>query len=302
MEAIKNILVCLDLTPIDPSLIQYAAFTARLFSAEKVYFLHVIQAYDLPDKRNRSFPDVEASLDQMIREELNRQIEHHFKNKYENEIVVKVEEEDAAEAIVNCVAEHEIDVTLIGQKFGEDRQGRYGHKVAANAACDIIFVPENTETVAAKVLCAIDFSPNAHAAFERALFMAENQGSQLIGYYIQDISRAYFPSSTQRSSRRTKSQAEKKHQELLDKYNIDKEKFPCHIETGEELTSEAEKIYNTAESEDADLIIVGAAGDTATVTSLLGNITETLRRMQKLIPVMIVTARGQKSLLDVFKS
>ncbi len=302
MTAIKNILVCLDLTGIDPHLIQYAAFTARLFDAEKIFFLHVIQAYDLPDKPSRRFPDVEASLDQMIREELNRQIRHHFRNPHATEIVVKVEKEDAADGIIQCVAEHDVDLTLIGQKFGENRLGRYGHKVTANADCDILFLPEHTESKVDKALCALDFSQSAQTAFERALHLAQKHGTELIGYFIHDTAAAYFPASTNRSSGRRQSQAQKKYEAFIEKYNVDASTFPCRFETGDQLTSEAEKIYSTAESEDADLIIVGAAGDTATVTSLLGNITETLRRMQKLIPVMIVKARGQKSLLDVFKS
>lgn len=302
MTGIKNILVCLDLTEIDPYLIQYAAFTARLFDAEKVFFLHVIQAYDLPDKRSRSFPDVEASLDQMIREELNRQIDQHFRNNHETEIVVKVEEEDAAEGIISCMAERDVDLALIGQKFGEDRSGHYGQKVTANSACDIMFIPEYVEAKTEKALCALDFSQNSEVAFERALFLAQQHGTELLGYFISDTAGTYFPASTHRSTSRRQSQARKKYEALLEKYQVDSATFPCRIETDDQLTGEADRIYTAAEEESADLIIVGAAGDTATVTSLLGNIAESLRRMQKRIPVMIVKGGGQKSLFNVFKS
>lgn len=56
MNRIKNILACLDLTYIDPILIEYADFFSGSIEAEKVYFLHVIQEYALPEKGGRIFP------------------------------------------------------------------------------------------------------------------------------------------------------------------------------------------------------------------------------------------------------
>ena len=64
--------------------------------------------------------------------------------------------------------------------------------------------------------------------------------------------------------------------------------MPCRIEAGHELTSEAENIYKAAVEDDAKLIVVGAQGDTANETSLLGNLSESFRLMEKEIPVMIV--------------
>lgn len=302
METIKNILVCLDLTEIDDSLIDYAAFIADSFEADNVTFLHVIQAYDLRKKSSRSFPDMETSLNQMVRDEINQRISDNFRQKHRTDIEVRIEDEDAAEGLLACIKDLGSDLLLLGQKQGENREARYGRKAAAEAECDILFVPENSPLLLEKVFCAVDFTEESKAAFDRALYLNESKGASIACYYIQDITKAYFPASTPKSADRNQSRAEKRFREFIKSFDRYPEKFSCRIETLDELTSEAERIYQAAEEEDANLIIVGATGSTDTETSLLGNISESLRRMQKTIPVMIVKhGEGKKFFFQLFE-
>ncbi|MCF8024355.1 MAG: universal stress protein [Desulfobacteraceae bacterium] len=294
MEAIENILVCLDLTEIDASLIDYAAFIADSFKADKVSFVHIIQAYDLSKKSSRSFPDLKTSLNQMVRDELNQRISENFRRNHKTDIEVRVEEEDAAEGLLACVRDLKADLLLLGQKRGEDREARYGRKVAAETTCDVLFVPEKSLPLLEKVLCAVDFTEESRAAFDRALYLSENRGASVTCYFIHDITKAYFPASTPKSADRNQSRAEKKFREFIKTFDRYPENFTCRIEAVDELTSEAQKIYQAAEDEKASLIIVGATGSTDTETSLLGNISESLRRMQKSIPVMIVKHAEEK--------
>jgi nucleotide-binding universal stress UspA family protein len=60
------------------------------------------------------------------------------------------------------------------------------------------------------------------------------------------------------------------------------------LRVNEEFKSQAEKLYEEAETQRTDLLIIGAKGKTSVVTSLLGNVTERLRRMEKKMPVMIM--------------
>lgn len=294
MEAVKNIMACLDLTEIDDYVIRYAAQTAEIFRAQSATFVHVIQAYDLPDRRSKSFPDVKSSLNSMIQEELDERIDSAFRRKVKTEVAIRVAEENAAEEILSFVLETNADLLLLGQKHGEDREGRYGRRVAAESGCDIVFVPENPPERVSSILCAIDYSDSSKGAFDRAFYLQQTLGASLTCYYIQDVTKTYFPVSTRKSANRSKSKAEAKHRELIEAFGLNPDDYPCRIDATDELASEAEKICRIAEEEKADLVIVGAAGDTASETSLLGNVSETLRRMEKYIPVMIVKHRQDK--------
>lgn len=294
MEPVKNILVCLDLTEIDKDLVNYVAYLSGVFGTRHVTFIHAIQAYDLPDRMSKSFPDVKSSLNAMIREELDGRIGERFPSNVETRITTRVAEEDAADEILAYEQEMGIDLMLLGQKHGEDRQGRYGRRVAAESKCDILFVPESPPESISLILCAIDYSEAARGAFDRAVHLQDSLGASVICYHIQDMTKSYFPVSTSKSASRSKTKSEARHRDFIEAFGRDPDDYPCRIEATGELISEAEKICRTAEKEKSDMLIVGASGGTANETSLLGNISETLRRMEKYIPVMIVKHREDK--------
>lgn len=303
MEPIKNIMVCLDLTDIDAHLIRYAAIAAEAFDSENVCFLHVIQAYNLAKRPGTSFPDPETALKDMVHKELDQQVDDHFRRNFRTDIIVRLEEQDAADGIIACVRETGADLLLLGQKSGETRQARYGGKVSAQAPCDILFVPENRCRPVGRVLCALDFTPASRAAFDRAVHLRERKGATIACYFLHDRSKAYFPASTQRSASRSLRSAQKQYLEFMQSLGLDPEAFPVRIEPADHRTGEADKLYRAAERQEADLIIVGARGDIATQTSLLGNVTESLRRMELAIPVMIVRNReNQKFFFSAFYS
>jgi len=302
LEPVRSILVCLDLTDIDTYVISYAAFMAKALSAHRVIFFHAIQAYDLPNRGNRDFPDIETELNEIIRDEMHRSVDRHFEEEIDWKIDTQVGYEDATREVIEYIKANEVDITLIGQKSGENRQARYGHKIAAEASSDILFVPQTAEKTIDPILCAVDFSSESVRAFERALDLSRTWGVKMACYFVSDPSRAYFPATTERSASHHQQQAQKTYQNFLKNYGLSPEAFPCRIESGNELAGEAENIYQVAIEKNSRLIIVGAQGDTATVTSLLGNIFESFRLMEKEIPVMIIKNPPRKKFPWFWKS
>ncbi|MFW5930139.1 MAG: universal stress protein [Desulfosalsimonas sp.] len=301
MGPVKNILVCLDLTEIDKDIVNYAAYVSEVFGVRHVTLIHAIQAYDLPDRMSKSFPDVESSLKAMIREELDGRIGDWFPSNVETRVETRVAEEDAADEILAYAEETGIDLMLLGQKHGEDRQGRYGRRVAAESKCDILFVPESPPEEITRILCAIDYSTESRGAFDRTIYLQDSLDADVVCFYIQDVTKSYFPVSTSKTTSQTKARAEKSHRDFIGAFGRNPDDYPCRIEEAEKLISEAAKICHAADRERADMVIVGASGDTAKETSLLGNISETLRRTEKYVPVMIVKpGQGKRFFSRIF--
>jgi nucleotide-binding universal stress UspA family protein len=291
MNTIKNLntmLVCLDLTDIDHALIRYASFLSQALETNKIIFFHAIQAYDLPDKSSKKFPDLKTSLSKTIEEEINSVVTNHFKKQIKSEVVTKIEDEDASDVIIEFIEKENVDLTLLGQKWGEDRQGHYGQKIASHAQSDLMFIPEEPESSVSKILCAIDFSEAAEKAFRRALDISKTLNSEIVCHYIYDTSKSYFPASTLKTTSALEKKFLKKYKKFLKKFDMKPEEVQCRHDIEEGLNSQAEKSYKVAKEEDVQLMIIGAKGKTSSVTTLLGNITENLRRMDKEIPVMIM--------------
>lgn len=281
-------LVCLDLTDIDHHLIQYASFIGEALHVNRVVFLHAIQAYDLPDKKSKKYPDLETSLSQTIRREINNIVSERFQSGIQTEVVTKVEDEDAADMIIEYTRNEPVDLTLLGQKFGEDRTGHYGHKIATQVKSDLMFVPESPELAVEKILCALDFSENSERAFQRALDIRQVTGAEMTCHYIYDTSKSYFPATTLRSSSNQEKAARKKFEKFLEKFDATPQDVPCNFEINDKIKGHAARIHAEAESQKSQLVIVGAKGQATSVTSLLGNVTENIRRMDMEMPVMIM--------------
>jgi len=293
VKGLNTLLVCLDLTDIDQHLIQYASFIGEALHVNRVIFLHAIQAYDLPDKKSKKYPDLETSLSQTIRKEINHVVSERFQTDIRTEVVTKIESEDAADMIIEFTRNEQVDLTLIGQKFGEERAGHYGQKIATQAKSDLMFVPESPELSAEKILCALDFSSQSERAFQRALDIKQVTGAQMSCHYIYDTSKSYFPATTLRSTSNMEKTARKKFRRFLEKFDLTPEEVDCNFEINDKIKGHAARINEEAESQKAQLVIIGARGQAATVTSLLGNVTENIRRMDMEMPVMILKNTGQ---------
>ena len=188
-----------------------------------------------------------------------------------------------------------MDLILIGQKYGENRQARYSRKIVAETGSDIVLLPQVELRSLTPVLCAADFSEAAGPAFERALDISRILGGQLRCYFISDPTRAYFPATTQRSSKRDLQRFRETYARFLDAYDLSPEEIPCRIEVNDAVSSEAAAIYQTAREQKASLLVVGAKGEAAKPTSLFGNLCESFRVMEKELPVMLVKQQPRKS-------
>jgi len=291
MSKIKNLntlMVCLDLTEIDRYLIEYASYLSQTLEMDKVIFFHAIQAYDLPDKSSKKFPDLETDLSTKIKAEINSVVSSHFKRKVNTDVITRIEDEDAANVIIDFTRKEDVDLALIGQKYGEDRSGHYGHKIAAEALTDLMFIPEEPDLKLDKVLCAVDFSRDSEKAFRRALDIAQSKNSTIICHYLYDSSKSYFPATTIRTKGVLDKKVHKRFRKFLKKFDLTPDDIELRMRVNEEFKSQAEKLYEEARSLEVDLLVVGAKGKTSVVTSLLGNVTESLRRMEKQMPVMIM--------------
>ena len=74
----KQLLIALDLTEMDDYLLRYVLFLAEKFNTEKLYFIHNIKSYDLPDSIDKILLDIGKPLEQLVLEEVNEKVERVF--------------------------------------------------------------------------------------------------------------------------------------------------------------------------------------------------------------------------------
>ena len=111
MEKFNNILVALDLSDIDNTLIDYASYLADTLNLKKVYFVHNIKTYEISSLFEEQLKDI--NLDEVIGDELNEKVESRFNGKAEWEVLIS--EDPYTESLINYITnKYYIDLVVMG--------------------------------------------------------------------------------------------------------------------------------------------------------------------------------------------
>ena len=142
MYEIKRLLVALDLSEIDKSLIQYAQKISETLSIDKIYFVTVVKKLDLPEEISAQYPDLLAPVDESIKQQLKVVIEDVTGENMAVSYDIDVLEGDVTHRVLHWAKVKEVDLIVVGKKSGAANKGINGDTIARLSPCHVAFVTE----------------------------------------------------------------------------------------------------------------------------------------------------------------
>lgn len=283
MKNIKNILVALDLTDMDDSLIDYASFIAKILDVEKVFFVHNIKKYEISALFEEQLKDF--NLDEAIGDELNEKVEQKFTANAEWEVLIS--EDPYTESLIKYVVnKYDIQLALLGNKNKIKGTGVVSGKLLRLLRCDILSVPLHPTTRLNSIWAGIDFSHASQKVFVITEKLQKATGANLTAVHIFNVPiqfSPYIPKET------VAPKIEKHTQEKSEKF-FAKLKYPEQIETliipGRDASA-AQKLATSAQNAGADLLIVTDKGANTFSSLLVGSVTDELFKEELQIPLWI---------------
>ena len=284
MTEIKNILVALDLSDIDNTLIEYASFMANTLKVKKVYFVHNIKKYEISELFEEQLKDI--NLDEIIGDELNEKVEQKFTSSAEWEVLIS--EDPYSESLINYIVnKYEIQLALIGNKNKIKGTGVVSGKLLRLLKCNILSIPKSAKPVISDIWVGTDFSSASHKAFGMAENLQKITEAKVKAVHVYSVPVQFSPYIP-------KEHLDMKiENHLKDKYD----KFIKKIGYKGTLTNEiipgrdsgvADKLCAKAEASKVDLIIVGDKGRNTFSSLLVGSVTEELFNKDLEVPLWIV--------------
>jgi nucleotide-binding universal stress UspA family protein len=284
MTEIKNILVALDLSDLDSTLIEYASFIAETLKVKKVYFVHNIKKHEISELFEEQLKDI--NLDEIIGNELNEKVEEKFTSSTEWEVLIS--EDPYSESLINYIVnKYEIQLALIGNKNKSRGTGVVSGKLLRMLKCNILSIPKNAKPLITNIWAGTDFSSASNKVFEVAEKLQKTTAAKVKAVHIYNIPVQFSP------------YIPKEHLDVKIENHL-KEKFDKLIKKigyKGELTSEiipgkgsgvAEKLRAKAEASKVDFIIVGDKGRNTFSSLLVGSVTEELFNQDLEVPLWIV--------------
>ena len=303
MNPLKKVLVCLDATEMDATLIQFATFVAQAESVESIHFVNVIMKTQLPSKLRKEFPDLmeKALVDR--RRELEQKVIEHFDLTLDVKVKIAVEQGPLpSKQILDLANRHNIDVIVVGRKKNLRNNSVVTQRLARRASCSLLIVPEKEYASVRKLMVATDFSKDSVGAMNAAVDMAMREvtrGNQVevichhsyqvpVGYH-------YTGKSFDQSAHVMEENARKRYKRFIRQIDTkDIKVTPSFaLAKGDDLVT---SIYGAAVNYKVDFVVIGGKGKTASTALFpIGTNTEKLISVDSEIPLLVVRSKHKNA-------
>ncbi|MCB0515857.1 MAG: universal stress protein [Chitinophagales bacterium] len=290
MQEFKRIMVGLDFSPLDSSLIEYAAFVANLCRVDKIYFIHIRKDLSLPASIENVIIDNTVPIDERLKYEMSEKVKRLFPHYQYFNIECEVIEGSPTQELLHRIEVKQIDLLIAGRKPEIKGSGVVIKQIARNSKCSIWFVPEKATTQIERILVPTDFSKISQNALEYGIFIAEKLKNTEIfvehiytmpqmGSYIRYAQDKVLP-----LVENTNTDMYNEFMEDIDTKNVSISPiFTLNESYAGAFLSEA-----TATAKNVQLIIAGSQGKNAFSRLVLGSFTEKLLDANNQFPMLIL--------------
>jgi nucleotide-binding universal stress UspA family protein len=279
MHRNRNLLIGLSRADTDIGLIRYAAMVARLGTAEKAAFVHV-----LPRQGTDPGLDREA-----LRENLWSLIRANFTGVPESVSVrCEVWEGPLLDRLLAIAAASRSDLLLIGHHLDHTGKKALARRLAMKATCSVWIVPEGSPAAIRRILVPVDFSEHSADTLRVATSVARLAGLEecfILHDYFNATTLAY--EGYARVVRHEADLAFRKFLEPIDCQGV-------HVRPlFEEGPSISQVIHRVADERGVDLVILSTRGRSRSSAILLGSVTEEVILSTRL-PLLVVKHYGAR--------
>ncbi|SNS26556.1 Nucleotide-binding universal stress protein, UspA family [Belliella buryatensis] len=298
MYQIKKLIVCLDQSELDETLVRFASFVAQVNQTKKIYFTNVIRNMNIPKEVLQEFPNLIENMVEERKGKMKALVHKFFDKNKDAELSFMVKEGQLSKKILKLAHEKSADMIIIGRKVNLSGTGVLSQRLARRASCSLLIVPENSIPKIDKLLVPSDFSDYSKDAMEEAIMIVEKYGGKAkifcqnvfsipSGYHFTGKSYEEFASIMEMHAEINY----KKFIRKIDTKGID----ITPLYTKDEDDDPVEDILSKAEEIQADGIIIGAKGRTAATALFIGSLAERLIQMNDRLPLLVTRPKGKNA-------
>jgi nucleotide-binding universal stress UspA family protein len=296
MEKFNNILICMDLTEMDDFLIRYVNFLVKNISPKKIFFLHLLHANDLPEEILDELPEMDKSLNEIIREELEEKIKNEFEPGNGVNVQVDVEEGIRSDILLEYTRDNKINLTIFGKKVGYIGAGSLARRVMPLTPSSVLLVNTSSEPKLDNILVRMDFSKMSEIAMNTAVMLSNQTDASVSALNAFKIPLSHFPQYSVEDERRLKEKmtkhGKKEYDKFMKKLKLDPQVIPCkHVYN--KNYNEAHLLYHHGLINHVDLVMIGSKVKSELANVILDRTSEDLADAEKNINVLIVKDRKQ---------
>jgi len=291
MYSFKRLMVCLDQSDMDVTLIKAAAEYAKFGNADNIYFVTVVRSLQIPATVNDAYPDLNTPLDERIEQDMRNVIQNECKNvscKFHFDIL----EGDPTHQIIRWAQVKEIDLIVLGKKQYHIGKGVTSRNIVNIVHCSALFVTANSRIEPKLILLATDFSEASHLAYQKAVKIAKIVKANLTALHTYEVPTGYH--ATGKTYEEFAEIMLEHSKEDFDKFIAAEEQYLHEMNTEfllDKHNHPDKLIEDYASTHHFDLIVIGSKGRTSLSSVLLGSIAAKVVESDIDVPILIVKSK-----------
>jgi nucleotide-binding universal stress UspA family protein len=298
MYKIKKLIVCLDQSELDNTLVRFASFVAKVNQTKKIYFANVIRNLQIPKEVLEEFPNLIDNMVEERKRQMNEVVDANFGKKNDIEFSFVVKEGQLSKKILKLAHEKSADMIIIGRKVTLPGTGVISQRLARRASCSLLIIPEKAEPKMDKLLVPSDFSDYSKDALEEAVLIVEKYGgnAEIVCQNVFTVPSGYHftGKSYEEFTSIMLMHAEINFKKFI--RNIDTKNIKITpIYTQDDDDDPVEEIIAKAKEISADGIIIGVKGRTAATALFIGSMAERLIQLNEDFPLLVTRPKGKNA-------
>ncbi len=286
-------MVALDNTYFDREVISFANYISELVSPEKVYFVHIDRDLEVPDYLNhqqREDTGVLIPKDEQLKIDIQKVVKQHFHNHTRVSIKVEIKEGTPLKELLHLSKVKHTDLIIVGHKKLSDGSGITANKLAREADCSILFVPEGQELPIKNMIVPFDFSGNSDHALKTGLTLNRKLAdSEITVVHVYDVplfSNYEINVNYEEMVKNVLNFKKSSFREYLEKQGF--ENAGIKVKFLANTSGRTVKYINDFILENKPgLVIIGAKGHSSWDAFLLGSVTEKLLSLNAITPILV---------------
>jgi len=304
MKDIKRLLIGLDHSEMDKTLIEYTLYFSGFLPVTEIIIVNVIPDLHIPDEVLSEFPDLKEKVISDREEEIRKIVGPYFEEK-DLQLQYIIREGVPTKFIMDYSHDHDIDLIIIGRKKMLPTSGVTIPRLARRSDCNLLIVPEGARPSLKTICVPIDFSDYSNLSINHAIDLAVKTTPpiEIVCQHVYNVPTGYthIGKTYKEFATIMKRNAEKNFKALLKGIDARGTKIRpvFNLESKEDVSA---KVCELVDKVKADLLIIGAKGRTATAALFIGTFAEKLIHVIKDTPIFIARPKGQhKGILDYIR-
>ncbi|WP_114751248.1 universal stress protein [Pleomorphovibrio marinus] len=298
MQDIKKLIVCLDQSPMNESLVKFASFIAETHQTKKIYFINVIRNLNVPKEILEEFPSLLESMIAERKEQMEKVVRQNFAPQAGVSLSFLVKEGQLAKKVLKLAHEKSADMIIIGRKVTMTGTGVASQRLARRASCSLMIVPEGCKPRLKKLLVPSDFSDYSKEAMTAAITLLNATGKkgEIICQNVFTIPSGYHftGKSYDEFTQIMQTHAENNFKKFIRKIDFKGIKI-TPIYTKDDDDDPVEDILKSAGAQEVDGIVIGVKGRTAATALFIGSLAERLIQLNDRFPMLVSRPKGKNA-------